>query len=68
MDVMKKLQQELGLEYAPLVFKSEASAWACADRFDPPMTVILGDCPQYWVVSMADAEKLIQAGYERAPR
>ena len=30
--------------------------------------VILGDAEEFWVVTMAEAERLIKAGYEPAQR
>jgi hypothetical protein len=28
------------------------------------LAVVMGDCPEYWLVSMADAQRLETAGYE----
>ena len=34
-------------------------------RAERPMRTILGDNGKYWVVTPADAERLVAAGYER---
>jgi hypothetical protein len=36
------------------------------DRCTQPMRVILGDDDMFWVVTPADAERLLHAGYEIA--
>lgn len=30
--------------------------------------IFLGDCPEYWVVTMAEGERLLAEGYEELPR
>ena len=55
-------------------FRSLALAYDCADRMQFPNgrlgygRVIMGDCPWYWVVTPADSELLVRAGYEMARR
>jgi hypothetical protein len=39
-----------------------------AQLWSASSVVILGDCHEFWVVSNADASKLIKQGYEEAPR
>jgi hypothetical protein len=36
----------------------------CYEHSARPMRIILGDHPFYWVVTPADAERLVRAGYE----
>lgn len=38
----------------------------CYERCNAPMRVILGDDQLFWVVTPADAERLLRAGYELA--
>lgn len=49
-------------------FNSETLAWSFHDRCIKAHMVILGDAEQYWVVTMAEAERLMKAGYEAAQR
>ena len=49
-------------------FRLSELAFSFADRATKSMLVVLGDDERYWVVTMADAERLIRAGYEAAPR
>lgn len=45
-------------------FSSELIARRFRDRALKAMMIILGDDMKYWVVSMAEGERLIRAGYE----
>ncbi len=45
-------------------FRSRALATSFASRCHKPHRVMLGDHPRYWVVSPADAERLVRASYE----
>ena len=48
-------------------FHSRTRAFSfCLDRCVLPMRVILGDDAMFWVVTPADAERLLRAGYEIA--
>ena len=48
-------------------FHSRTRAFAfCYERCSAPMRVILGDDDMFWVVTPADAERLLRAGYELA--
>jgi hypothetical protein len=38
----------------------------CYEHSLRPMRIILGDHPSFWVVTPADAERLMRAGYEMA--
>ena len=49
-------------------FRSSELAWGFANHAEKAMMVLLGDDERYWVVRMADAERLLRAGYEAAPR
>lgn len=49
-------------------FCSESLAWSFCDRCTKTHMVILGEAEQYWVVTMAEAERLMKAGYEAARR
>ena len=40
---------------------------ACYEHSVKPSRIVMGDCPWYWVVSPADAERLTKAGYELIP-
>jgi hypothetical protein len=48
--------------------RRDEPAYRFSDRAIKAMMVILGDDERYWVVTMADAERLLRAGYEVAPR
>ncbi len=58
--------ERLALRHRPVVIRNEASAFRIADRTSAG-TVVLGD-GAFWVVCLADAERLVRAGYEYAPR
>ncbi len=47
-------------------FSSLELAKSFADNATQPQRVILGDHPEIWVVTPADAERLVRAGYEYA--
>lgn len=49
-------------------FNSETLAWSFCDRCLKAHMVILGDLEQFWVVSMAEAGRLMKGGYEAATR
>ena len=38
----------------------------CYEHSVRPMRIILGDHPSFWVVTPADAERLMRVGYEMA--
>jgi len=52
----------------PFKFTIQTAAWSFADRCHKPHRVILGDDQQFWVVTPAEASRLVKAGYEYAPR
>ena len=54
----------LGLKYSPVVARNEATATRIAERWTCGV-VMLGD-DAYWVVCLADAQRLARAGYEYA--
>jgi hypothetical protein len=62
----KRAAAALNLRYAPEVIRDEAAAFRIADG-TKARTVMLGE-GAYWVVCMADAQRLEDAGYEWAPR
>ena len=47
-------------------FLAAERAFSFADHAVKPMMVLLGDDERYWVVRMADAERLLRAGFEAA--
>jgi len=48
-------------------FESRTLAYSfCYERCSVPMRVILGDDDLFWVVTPADAARLVSAGYELA--
>ena len=55
----------LGLRYCPVVIRDEATAHRIAAR-QRAGCVMLGE-NAYWVVCLADADRLDSAGYEWAP-
>lgn len=57
-----------GLLNQPYRFQSPFAAYRFAANATKPMSIILGDCPEFWVVSPADAEGLVKMGYEYAPK
>lgn len=63
-------RDELGLKYAPSVIRDEGIARRIAANRRAGC-VMLGPCDDeggvYWVVCLADAERLARAGYEYAP-
>lgn len=52
----------------PIEFTSLSNAWDCANRAQRTMTVMNGDNGRFWVVGMADSQRLEAAGYEYAAR
>lgn len=49
-------------------FHSETLAWSFCDRCIKAHMVILGDFSLFWVVTMAEAGRLMKGGYEAAQR
>jgi hypothetical protein len=47
-------------------FNTLAMATRFTERAIKPMDIILGDNGLFWVVTLADGERLVRAGYERA--
>lgn len=45
-------------------FNSLALAQSFADRCEKAMGILMGDDSKYWVVTLADFERGIRAGYE----
>lgn len=60
---MKRIEIEGQTIYA-IEFTSLEAAWELVNRSKKPQRIILGDAPTYWVVTPADAQRLIRAGYE----
>jgi hypothetical protein len=63
----KNAQTTLGLKYTPTVIRNEATAFHIAASCVKAQAVMLGE-GAYWVVCLADAARLEDAGYEWAPR
>lgn len=49
---------------APIKFVSLASAQRFVDHAIKAMAVMMGDDGKFWVVTMADAQRLEKVGYE----
>ena len=64
-DAAKATQAALGLKYTPEVIRDEATAFRLAARAKAG-TVMLGE-DAFWVVCLADAQRLEKAGFEYAP-
>jgi hypothetical protein len=45
-------------------FSNESAARRFSDNAIKAMMIIMGDDMKYWVVTMAEGERLIRAGYE----
>lgn len=65
-EAARKAAEALKLKYRPVVVRDEVTAQCIAERTRANV-VMLGD-GAYWVVCLADAERLNRAGYEYAPR
>ena len=51
---------------APVKFSSLALAQGFAEKAVKSMAVMMGDDNKFWVVTMADAQRLERVGYEWA--
>lgn len=56
--------EQLKLRNQPRKFSSEGRARSYSYRTIKPTRIFLGDDNKYWVVGMADGERLLKAGYE----
>ncbi len=65
-DAARKAADALKLKHRPVVIRDEATAFRIADSTKASI-VMLGE-DAFWVVCLADAERLNAAGYEFAPR
>ena len=65
-DAANKTKDALNLKYRPVVVRNEASAFSIAARTKAGV-VMLGE-GAFWVVCLADAARLENAGFEYAPR
>ena len=65
-DAANAAKTALNLKHRPVVIRNEATAFNLANSTKAG-AVMLGD-GAYWVVCLADAARLEQAGYEWAPR
>ncbi len=60
--ILKSKRIIRGSAYA---YQSLANARSvCYEHSVKPSRIVMGDFPYYWVVSPADAERLVRAGYE----
>jgi hypothetical protein len=59
------LRQTLGLRHEPIRFVSLALASSCAARSKCDV-VMLGDDGRFWIVCLADAQRLERLGFEWA--
>lgn len=51
---------------APVKFNSLSTANSFVNNAIKPIAVMMGDDNKFWVVTMADAQRLEKAGYEWA--
>jgi hypothetical protein len=65
-DAAKRTRKALGLNHNPVVIRDEACAHRIA-AMTSGHAVMLGE-GAYWVVCLADAQRLERAGFEYAPR
>ena len=65
-DAARNAAENLKLKYRPVVVRDEVTAQCIAERTRGNV-VMLGE-DAFWVVCLADAERLNRAGYEYAPR
>lgn len=65
-DAARKAATALDLRHMPEVIRDETVAFRIADRRKAG-AVMLGE-GAFWVVCLADAQRLERAGYEWAPR
>jgi hypothetical protein len=66
---MKTTMTTAEFEKMPIYrFRRYELAASCVDHAVKPMMILLGDDERYWVVTLANAERLLRAGYEVAPQ
>ena len=58
------VQTTLNLSATPVVFENMTAARETADKYDA--AVMHGEFGAFWVVSKADAKKLMKAGFVKA--
>lgn len=58
--------QSMGLENSMSKFRCYANAKSFSERTIKASAIILGDDGLYWVVTLAEMERLLRAGYELA--
>jgi hypothetical protein len=61
-----QIKSTYNLKYSPDVFTTRESAFRSADRSVKMAIVILGEAGKFWVVCMADAQRLVKQGFEPA--
>ncbi len=66
MSKAQEIQKQHGLKYQPSIYRNEALARSALSHYVKPHRIILGNCPEFWIVCHADAERLLRAGYEMA--
>lgn len=53
-------------EERPFKFRSLAIARSFVNRCEVAMGIVLGDDMKFWVVTLAEFERLLKCGYEQA--
>lgn len=61
-----QIKSTYNLKYSPDVFTTREAAFRSADRSVKMAIVILGENEKFWVVCMADAQRLVKQGFEPA--
>lgn len=61
-----KLQKIIRLAKTHSKFFDLQAAISFANHSLKPMAVVMGDCPEYWVVTWGEAQILEKVGYEIA--
>ena len=60
------IKSTYNLKYSPDIFSSREAAFRSAERSVKMSIVILGLNDKFWVVCMADSQRLVKQGFEPA--
>ncbi len=61
---LKSLKKLFGLRHEPYRFRDPGLARSFVQTAITTNYIVMGDCPEFWVVAPVDAEKLVKLGYE----
>jgi hypothetical protein len=61
-----QIKSTYSLKYSPDVFSTREAAFRSTERSVKMAIVMLGENGKFWVVCMADAQRLVKAGFEPA--